>query len=315
MIRTCEFVSPKHPDKICDYIADSILDAYLAKDKLSRVAIEVMGGHGHITISGEVTSKAKININKIVKNIVGSKFKINIYATHQSLFIAQGVDKGGAGDQGIMVGYATNETKNLMPLDYELARNLCKNLYKKYPFDGKVQVTINNQKVESVVASFQNSKSDDLLRLTKKYIKAKNYYINEAGEWSLGGFDSDSGVSGRKIIVDNYGPQVSVGGGSFSGKDYTKVDRSGAYIARSIAVKLLKKYQAKEVLVKLAYVIGEPQPVMKIAFIDGKQLPIPDYFDLTPKGINKKLLLDKPQYAKCAVWGHFGRGFLWDLSR
>ena len=311
-IRTCEFVSPKHPDKICDFIADSILDAYLKKDENSRVAIEVMGGHGHITISGEVTSLAQINMESIVKNIVGPKYKIHVFATHQSKYIAQGVDKGGAGDQGIMVGFATNETKNFMPLEYEFARNLCREIYKKYPNDGKVQITLLGKTVTSVVASFQNSKTPDLFKLTKKIIQAKNYYINEAGEWPIGGFDSDSGLSGRKIVIDNYGPQVPVGGGSFSGKDYTKVDRSGAYMARKIAVDLLKKFHSKEVIVKLAYVIGEPQPVMNMAIVDGKEMLVPSKYDLSPLGIKKFLKLDQLIYAKTSVWGHFGRNFLWD---
>jgi S-adenosylmethionine synthetase len=298
-IKTSEYVSPKHPDKICDQIADAILFAHLKKDKKSRVAVEVMGGHGHITISGEITSKAKINIKKIVQTIVGHKMAIHIFVTRQSPFIASGVDSGGAGDQGIMVGYATSETKSMMPVEYEMARELCEVIYKKYPYDGKVQVTVTHKKVLAVVASFQNTKTKDLTRavkkimarLAKKYyrdISAAEYLINPAGEWTLGGFEADSGLSGRKIVVDAYGPNVPVGGGSFAGKDLTKVDQSGARMARLLAVELLKKHKAREVLVKLAYAIGKREPVMAVAEIDGKQVPLAGY-DLTPKAIGKRI--------------------------
>jgi S-adenosylmethionine synthetase len=296
-IRTCEYVSPMHPDKICDRIADAILFAYLKKDKKSRVAVEVMGGHGVIDVSGEVTSKGEVDIWEIVKSIVGEGYKINVNITKQSQYIAQGVDNGGAGDQGIMVGYACNETKSLIPLEYELAKNLCLAIYKKYPYDGKTQVTINSKKVIAVVASFQNTKTPELEKLVKKLIKAEKYFINPAGEWPVGGFDSDSGLSGRKIVVDAYGPNVPVGGGSFAGKDLTKVDRSGALIAREIAVELLRKYKVKEVLVKLAYVIGLPQPVMAVAETNpgdrsAETIEI-NGRDLSPKGIMKALDLGK----------------------
>lgn len=312
MIKTCEFVSPKHPDKICDYIADALLDEYLKQDPFSRVAVEVMGGHGHITVSGEVTSHAAVDIKKIVQDIVGSKFQITVHVVPQSPSIAHGVDVGGAGDQGIMVGYACNETSSLMPREYESARNLCQEIYKIYPTDGKVQVTVENDKIKTVVASFQNTKTPELLMLVKSIIPADEYLINPAGEWSLGGFDADSGISGRKIVIDAYGPNVSVGGGSFSGKDYTKVDRSGAYMARKIAVDLLKKYSAKEVTVKLAYAIGKPLPVMNSVTVDGKVFPLPKNYDLSPKGISETLKLANPIYKETAAWGHFGRGFNWD---
>lgn len=292
-IRTCEYVSPKHPDKICDRIADAVLFAYLKKDKKARVAVEVMGGHGVINVSGEITSRAKVNIRKIVHKVVGRKYKVNINVTKQSPFIAQGVDNGGAGDQGIMVGYACNETKSLMPLEYELVKDLCLKIYKKYPYDGKTQVTINGKKVAAVVASFQKTKTKELEKLVKRLIKSEKYYINPAGEWPVGGFDADSGLSGRKIVVDAYGPNVPVGGGSFAGKDLTKVDRSGALMARKIAVELLKKHKAKEVLVKLAYVIGIAQPVMAVIQINpgskiAKMIKI-EGCDLSPKGIMRAL--------------------------
>lgn len=311
MIKTAEFVSPKHPDKICDYIADSILDAYLENDKESRVAVEVMGGHNLITINGEVTSKSKPDIEKLVKDIVGQDYKVIINIVLQSSEIAQGVDIGGAGDQGIMKGYATSETSEYLPFEYVLARNLCQKIFEIYPYDGKTQVTIDGEKILTVVASFQNTKNDELLKLVKSIIQADEYLINPAGEWSQGGFDADTGLSGRKLIIDNYGPEISIGGGSFSGKDYTKVDRSGAYMARKIAVDLLKKNNAKEVYTKLAYAIGKKEPVMAVAIIDGKEESIIGY-DLSPSGIYSYLKLSEIKYSETCTWGHFGRNFNWD---
>jgi len=311
-MKTAEFVSPKHPDKICDHIADSILDAYLKDDPNSRVAVEVMGGHGLITINGEVTSSSAVDIPEIVLGIVGKDYKVLSNIVLQSVEIACGVDIGGAGDQGIMKGYATNETDSLMPLEYELARNLCMKVFEKHPNDGKTQVTIDdNDNVETVVVSFQNSKNEELLEFVKKIISAKEYLINPAGEWMQGGFDSDTGLSGRKLIVDNYGPEIPIGGGSFSGKDYTKVDRSGAYMARRIAVDYLRKYNAKHVYTKLAYAIGKAEPVMAIVVIDGKEMEITGY-DLSPRGIYIGLELASTIYKDTSDWGHFGRGFSWD---
>ena len=326
MLKTAEFCSPGHPDKICDFIADSILDAYLAGDKKSRVAVEVMGGHNLITVNGEVTSRSTPDIEAIVKKIVGANFQVAVKLSKQSESIAHGVDTGGAGDQGVMKGYATDATPNMMPLEYELARNLCKKVYEKYPYDGKVQVTIEekaprpggvgvptaNVGIKTVVVSFQNSKNSELLPFVKNIIKAEEYLINPAGEWMLGGFDADTGLSGRKIVVDNYGPEIPIGGGSFSGKDYTKVDRSGAYMARKIAADFVKNKKAKEVFIKLAYAIGKPEPVMATAVLDGKEIKIEGY-DLSPAGIKKTLNLDNVKFADTAKWGHFGRpDFPWE---
>lgn len=310
MKKTAEFVSPKHPDKICDLIADSILDAYLSGDARSRVAIEVMGGHGLITLNGEVTSKAGPDIEAIVRRIVGGDYKVITNVSLQSPEIAQGVDQGGAGDQGIMKGYATSETPEYLPLEYVLARDLCQKIFAVYPYDGKTQVTVENGEVTTVVASFQNTKNRELLPLVQSVIKAKEYLINPAGEWTQGGFDADSGLSGRKLVVDNYGPEVAIGGGSFSGKDYTKVDRSGAYMVRRIAIDLLQKYGANEVHTKLAYAIGKKEPVMAVAVIDGEEREIGGY-DLSPSGIRECLKLDDVTFADTCVWGHFGRGFSW----
>lgn len=311
MIKTAEFVSPGHPDKLCDFIADSILDKYLIHDPKARVALEVMGGHKLITLNGEISSTYEPDFQRIVENIVGKEYKIIINLSKQSVEIARGVDGGGAGDQGIMKGYATDETENAMPLEYELARNLCMKVYEKYPYDGKTQVTIVDNKIKTVVCSFQNAKNVDLLPLVKSIIIADEYLINPAGEWTVGGFDADTGLSGRKLVVDNYGPEIPIGGGSFSGKDFTKVDRSGAYMARKIAVDYLKKYNAHTVYTKIAYAIGLSNPVMAIAVVDGKEIEITDY-DLSPQGINTALLLNTIEYTKTCTWGHFGHGFPWD---
>lgn len=311
MKKTAECVTPGHPDKRCDFIADSILDAYVKDDKDSRVAMEVMGGHNLITINGEVTSNATPDIEAVVKSIVGADYKVIVNIVAQSKEIARGVDTGGAGDQGIMKGYATSETTDYMPKEYDLARMVCQKIYEVYPYDGKTQVTIDGDRVTTVVASFQNTKNDELLALVKSVITADEYLMNQAGEWTQGGFDADTGLSGRKLIVDNYGPEITIGGGSFSGKDYTKVDRSGAYMARRVAVDLLRSRNAKEVFTKLAYAIGKAEPVMAVAVVDGVEETISGY-DLTPAGIRKALDLDNVKYTETCTWGHFGRNFPWD---
>lgn len=315
MLKTSECVSPRHPDKLCDRISDAVLDAYLTGDPKSRVAIETVGSHGKIFVTGEVTSHTKdVDILKIVEDIAGTGYDITVHVVEQSPEIAQGVDTGGAGDQGIMTGYATRETDTYMPREYELARKLCQHVYEKYPYDGKTQVTIDSDtdEITSVVCSFQNVPKNELLARVKEVIpNAKEYHINPAGDWNIGGFDADAGLTGRKIIVDNYGPEVAVGGGAFSGKDPSKVDRSGAYISRRIAVDTLEANpDAKEVLVKVAYAIGHPDALMAVAIIDGVPQDVTGY-DLTPNGIKEFLGLEQPIYADTAAWGHFGRGFSW----
>ena len=311
MKKTCEFVSPKHPDKICDFIADSILDAYLVQDPDSRVAVEVMGGHGVVNVSGEITSQAKVDIKSVVQTILGDNYLVREHLSRQSEAIATGVDGGGAGDQGIMVGYACNETDTLMPYEYELARHLCQVIYGYFPYDGKVQVTLDGSHIITVVASFQNAPHNELEDLLRRTVKADTYLINPAGDWTLGGLDADSGLSGRKLVVDAYGPNVPIGGGSFSGKDYTKVDRSGAYMARKIAVDLLKYHHSQEAMVKLAYAIGIAEPVMALAIIDGEghDLLSSNYldYDLSPQGIRLALGLDNYHFVDFSTWGHFGR--------
>ena len=314
--KTAESVSPKHPDKLCDQISDAVLDAYLAEDPKSRVAVEAVGGHGHIFVVGEVTSTADVDVAPIVERLAGkADFRSKIVL--QSPEIASGVDTGGAGDQGIMVGYATAETPQLLPQEVILARELNQRLYKTWPNDGKTQVTLKDGVITTVVASFQHSEQADLKDAVSDWLKSQNrspktaIHVNPTGVWHQGGFEADTGLTGRKLVIDNYGPQIPIGGGAFSGKDASKVDRSAAYMARRIAVDYLKKHKAKEVFCYLAYAIGVAQPVEATVHIDGRPHDVEGY-DLTPKGIIEYLDLLKPQYEPTARWGHFGNGFTWD---
>ncbi len=317
--RTAESVSPKHPDKLCDQISDAILDAHLKEDPYARVAVDVAGGHGTIFITGEVTSRAtSVNIPAIVQRIVGSQrsgkpYRIIENIAEQSPEIANGVNSGGAGDQGIMTGYATSETPEYLPLEYVLARRLNQFLFKRWPHDGKTQITLVNGEVVAIVASFQHASKNELHAAVEEWLKTDNQavpapsyslHINPAGDWDIGGFDADAGLTGRKLAVDNYGPRIPVGGGAFSGKDGTKVDRSAAYIARIIAIEYLRKHKAHEVFVTLAYAIGHDQPVEATVTIDGVQKPVKGY-DLSPEGIIKKLNLRAPGFEARARYGHF----------
>lgn len=311
--KTAESVSPKHPDKICDQISDAILDAHLKEDPLARVAVDVAGGHGVVFITGEVTSSAtSVDVAGIVRRLAGDVEVIERISA-QSAEIAQGVDGGGAGDQGIMVGYACNETPEFLPLEYVLARNLNKFLFERWPYDGKTQITLKEGRIVAIVASFQHAKQTELRAAVEKWLDYEplaesgtgiTFHINPAGDWAVGGFDADAGLTGRKLAVDNYGPRVPLGGGAYSGKDGTKVDRSGAYMARAIAVDYLKRRQASEVYVYLAYAIGYPEPVEATVTIDGIQEPITGY-DLTPEGIITVLELRKPQFEARARYGHY----------
>ena len=320
---TAEFVSPMHPDKICDRISALILDECLKQDPNSRVAIETLGGHKKIVIMGEVTTKAIIDFKEIIsKEINDLNFEILVNIENQSPSIAQGVDIGGAGDQGIMIGYACLDTKNLIPLEYELARNLCKFIFNKYPFDGKTQITINDdKKITDIVASFQNVSKDILKSLILSWLQEQNidfqninFWINESGDWNQGGFDADTGLTGRKIVIDSYGPRVPVGGGAFSGKDSTKVDLSGALMARKVAVEILKSTDSKEVLVEVVYVIGKIEPLTVKIKIDGLEIKASDDIVLrfTPQNIIKELELKKPRFKELSLWGHFGNDNIWD---
>jgi S-adenosylmethionine synthetase len=317
LYRTAESVSPKHPDKLCDQISDAILDAHLEEDPWARVAVDVAGGHGYIFVTGEVTSRAKrVDVASIVRRIAGD---VTVYehVVSQSAEIAQGVDGGGAGDQGIMIGYATSETPEMLPLEVILSRRLNEHLYKKWPYDGKTQITLKDDKIVSVVASFQHAPGAELRRVVEEWLLGYDVdeqvilHINPSGDWNQGGFDADAGLTGRKLIVDNYGPRISIGGGAFSGKDATKVDRSAAYMARRIAVDYLRERQAKEVFVRLAYAIGVAEPLEASVLVDGVHEQVTGY-DLTPGGIIKDLDLRRPQFEKTARYGHFGHNFTWE---
>ena len=320
MIRTAECVSPMHPDKMCDRISDTLLDLHLQQDSNSRVAIETCGGMGEVYITGEVTSNAVVTRETIVKVVhdITNDDTINVIINinQQSPEIAQGVDTGGAGDQGIMIGYACRDNEQFLPQEYYLSRELNKFVFDKYPYDGKTQVTMNGNSLR-VVCSFQNAPSEDLENLIAEYFKdfpqyrIESLHCNPAGDWNIGGFTADAGLTGRKLAVDNYGPRVPLGGGAFSGKDCTKVDRSAAYMGRRIAVDILEQRpEVNEVMVQLAYAIGYDQPLQATAIVDGEHEFIKGY-DLSPKGIIDFLELRKPIFGESAAFGHMGAGFSW----
>lgn len=364
---TSESVTEGHPDKLCDYISDSILDRFLEKDENSRVACETVAGKGEIFITGEITSKAEVDIEKVVRQAIKEvgydnseidmdyrTCKIIISLSKQSPDIALGVDKSletkkgegieseGAGDQGLMFGFACDETKELMPLPISLAHRLAKRLseVRKQKIisylrpDGKVQVTIEYNdgkpvRVDTIVISTQHN-SDVDLDVLKKDIKDKvikeivpkelldektKYYINPTGRFVIGGPLGDSGLTGRKIIVDTYGGYARHGGGAFSGKDATKVDRSAAYMARFLAKNIVANGYAKKCEIQFAYSIGVAKPVsIYIDTFGTNTIPeeeivdkIKSKFDLTPRGIIEYLDLKKPIYRKTTNYGHFGK--------
>ncbi len=364
---TSESVTEGHPDKLCDYISDSILDAYFEKDPYSRVACETVAGKGQILVTGEITSNANIDIEQIVRNTVREigfdnaetdidykTCKVLLNISKQSSDIALGVDKSlesksgskeeseGAGDQGMMFGFATDETDEYMPMPIYLAHKLAKRLTevrrKKIidyirP-DGKVQVTVEYEKdepkrIDTIVVSTQHEATADLEKLKqdiKEYVvkpivpehlldENTRYFINPTGRFVIGGPLGDSGLTGRKIIVDTYGGYSRHGGGAFSGKDPTKVDRSAAYMARYIAKNIVANGLAKKCEIQLSYAIGVAQPVSIYVdtFGTGK-IPeneivkkIKNTFNLTPRGIIKSLDLRRPIYKQTTNYGHFGK--------
>jgi S-adenosylmethionine synthetase len=309
-----------HPDKMCDRISDTLLDLHLQQDPNSRCAIETCGGMGEVYITGEVTSNAVVtreNIVKVVHDVTtDDTINVIININSQSPEIANGVDTGGAGDQGIMIGYACRDNEQFLPQEYYLSRELNKFVFDKYPYDGKTQVTMNGNSLR-VVCSFQNAPTEMLEGLVGGFFsRYPQYHIeslhcNPAGDWNIGGFTADAGLTGRKLAVDNYGPRVPIGGGAFSGKDSTKVDRSAAYMGRRIAVDILEERpEVQEVMVQLAYAIGYDQPLQATAIVDGKHEFIKGY-DLSPKGIIDFLELRKPIFGESASYGHMGAGFSW----
>jgi S-adenosylmethionine synthetase len=363
---TSESVSEGHPDKVCDAISDGVLDAIFKQDPNARVACETMVTTGLVVVAGEVTTSAYVDVQAIVRKTIKdigytkAEYKFDadscgiLNAIHsQSPDIAMGVDKGGAGDQGIMFGYACDQTPELMPMPIVYAHKLVKKLadirkknIKLMPYlrpDAKSQVTIeydsNNNpiRVDAVVISTQHDgdvsqkkiKEDVIEHVIKKVIPAKyldkktKYYVNPTGRFEVGGPHGDSGLTGRKIIVDSYGGWAPHGGGAFSGKDPSKVDRSATYAARHIAKNVVAAKLAKECLVQVAYAIGVAQPVS--VYVDTKGTGVlPDGLlgeyinqevDLTPRGIIERLKLRRPIYQKTSSYGHFGRNdkdFTWE---
>ncbi len=361
---TSESVSEGHPDKVADAISDGILDAALKDDPNSRVACETFVTTGLVVVGGEITTETYIDVQEVVRQTIRNigytdpvfRFDADscgvVNTIHsQSPDIAMGVDPGGAGDQGLMFGYATNQTPEYMPMPIVYAHKLVKRLAdvrKKHkdlmPYlrpDSKSQVTIefdeNNKplRVEAVVISTQHDpgvkqskiKRDVIEHVIKKVIPEKyldkktKYFVNPTGKFVVGGPHGDAGLTGRKIIVDTYGGWARHGGGAFSGKDATKVDRSAAYAARHIAKNIVAAKIASECEVQLAYAIGVPEPVAIYVDTNGtSKIPeseiskmILKEVDLTPKGIIERLDLRKPIFQKTAAYGHFGRkGFTWE---
>ncbi len=363
---TSESVTEGHPDKIADQISDAILDACLAQDPMSRVACETLTCTGLVVVAGEITTKAYVDFQKIVRNTVAEigythseyGFDSNTCAVissinSQSPDIAMGVDTGGAGDQGMMFGYASNETPELMPTPISLAHKLAARLTEVRKSgqlgylrpDGKSQVTVEyneNHKpvrVDAIVISSQHEESvetdklraDILEHVIQAVIPAElldadtKYHINPTGRFVVGGPMGDSGLTGRKIIVDTYGGMGRHGGGAFSGKDATKVDRSAAYMARYIAKNIVAAGLADRCEVQLAYAIGVAEPVSVLVETfgtgkaDAQELTelVRKHFSLTPKGIIETLDLRKPKFQQTAAYGHFGRSgdaFTWEKT-
>ena len=363
---TSESVTEGHPDKLCDYISDSVLDECLKQDKNSRVACETLASKGEIYITGEITSKANINIEEIARNTIKEigynnasadidykTCKIIVNISKQSQDIAMGVDKSledkegeavqseGAGDQGIMFGFACDETEEFMPLPISLAHKLAKKLSEVRKSkeiqglrpDGKVQVTVEYDdgkplRVDTVVLSTQHIDGIDIEKLRKE-VKEKiifkiipnnlldentKYYINPTGRFVIGGPLGDSGLTGRKIIVDTYGGYARHGGGAFSGKDPTKVDRSASYMARFLAKNIVANGYAKKCEIQLSYAIGVAKPVSIFVDTFGTEtiaskeiIEKVEKFDLTPRGIINYLDLQRPIYRLTTNYGHFGK--------
>lgn len=339
-IYTVESVTEGHPDKICDQVSDAILDECLRQDFKSRVAIETFGSHRLFVIGGEVTTNAKFDAVKIASKVyreIGYKDKLKFVTNivKQSPDIALGVDTGGAGDQGIMYGFATNETPEYLPSGVAIVHKLTKGLADLRKSgqvawlkpDGKAQVTILGKKIKTILISTQHKKGVPLEEIRKTLIQKlikkvvgetddMEILINPTGRFEIGGFMGDTGLTGRKIMVDTYGGLIPHGGGCFSGKDPTKVDRSGAYMCRFAAKNLVAAGYGKSVQVAVAYAIGKAEPLMLSAINeDGKNLSqiLKKKFDFKPRAIIERLDLLRPIYQNSAAYGHFGRDiFPWE---
>lgn len=330
---TTESVTSGHPDKVCDQISDAILDACLTQDPTSRVAVESFGSHGTLMLGGEVKTAANFDAEKIAREVysgIGYTDDLKILNTiaRQSPDIAQGVDTGGAGDQGIMYGYATDETAEMLPLGVVLSHALARRLEEirrngTLPWvkpDGKTQVTIANGTVLTALTSTQHDEAisqediragliEHLFTPVLGDVSKIEILVNPTGKFVIGGFAADAGLTGRKIMVDTYGGLMPHGGGAFSGKDATKVDRSAAYMCRFAAKNLVANGHAKKALVSVAYAIGRVEPVMIEAFDgEGKNLTelVTKNFDFRPRAIIERLGLTRPIFQETAAYGHFG---------
>lgn len=352
---TSESVTEGHPDKLCDLISDSILDECLKQDENSRVAVETFAAGNTITIAGQITSKAEFNVEEVVRKVIKEigydnaevdmdyrTCKIDINITKQSPDIAMGVDIGGAGDQGIMFGYASDETENYMPYAINMAHKLSKRLAEVrkdgiIPYlrpDGKVQVTIEYEddkpkRIETILISTEHNAdiSQEILKedVIENIINAvvpngmmdenTKIYVNPTGRFVIGGPLGDTGLTGRKIIVDTYGGYARHGGGAFSGKDASKVDRSAAYMLRHIAKNIVANGYAKKCEIQVSYAIGmkDPLSIYINTFGTGKKTEeelvemVKSHFDLTPKGMIDYLGLQEPIFTKTTNYGHFGK--------
>ncbi len=359
---TSESVSEGHPDKVCDQVSDAVLDAMLKDDPDSRVACECYATTGMILVGGEITTETYVDLQTLVRNVIRDigytsgdyRFEANSVAVinvinHQSPDIWRGVKDGGAGDQGMMFGYACTETEELMPAPIMFAHKLVKELARLRKFnsltylrpDSKSQVTLEYSdsgeilRADTIVISTQHDegisqdkiKEDIIEKLIKKVIPSEyldertKFYINPTGNFVIGGPHGDTGLTGRKIIVDTYGGRAPHGGGAFSGKDPTKVDRSGAYAARHLAKNIVAAGLAKEVTIQISYAIGIAQPVsIRVDTHGTSEIPnrvISDFIlkeiDLTPRGIIERFNLRRPIYRQTSVYGHFGRQeFPWE---
>ena len=320
--KTCEYVSPAHPDKLCDQISDSILDQCLSQDPHSRVACEVMWGHGKIWITGEITTTAIIDYQHSVDQVLTqnrydpSTYTLEVHINKQSNQIAQWVDTWWAWDQGIMVWYATRETPELMPLELMTSRSILQDLRALSPLtrDAKAQVTTRNWDIDVIVVSAERLDNNIILDyLQQRFGKQITYHINAAWSWDNGWFMADAGLTWRKIAVDNYGPQIPIWGWAFSGKDRTKVDRSAAYMARYLACEHLQSYpQIQWTQIKIAYCIGIVQPVMVSIETNEGMSEYTGQHDLSPRGISDFLKLTQAQFTQTAQRWHFGCDYLWD---
>ena len=328
-MRTAEFVSPKHADKLCDTISDTIMDTFIAQDINTRCSIETIGYDNNVYISGNIISNAVITneqIQEIVSNVSG------ISNTIINLKLEENTNQPILYNQGISIGYASTETFSMMPFEYEIARQLNKFIYQYYPYDGTVQITINGSHIK-IVCSFQNSTSVHLSELIDDFLKNKlneisslkfqivDKILNPMGETTLGGFKTNVGTSGKKSVMDSYGPRIPFGGKSFSGKDIYNTDRIGAYMARKVAVDIVKECNLRYAVAEISYGSDNTQPIQ--AAIKGNEHGINTEtglflrqisgYDLSPTGIINFLNLENQNYSEISKWGHFGNQYSWDI--